>query len=268
MNQIFDKQLTITNSTSIIGFENVGDGAWPRWNRYLTIEGKHAYDMGNICGTCSFFFERLGGANRGIAADDLINAFRDGFQELDESLMNTASQILPTGAYWPGLLDMSPYKVKLGTQNDYFVNEQVKLWGVDGFWNLPHYPKVEYYRGRTTDMGNKKQLIEFVIPMVPDSWLRNEDVQMYAKKIIDSKQPTAFAISVLDVKEPAEWDEEQSITTHYCLAHYLLDGHHKTFAASQVQKPITLLSFLAVDECIASDEQIQEVLQIFKREIL
>ena len=68
MNRIFDRQICIEKSASIIGFDTIGGGNWSEWDRYLTIAGKHAYHMGNICGTCQFFFERLNGANKSIAA--------------------------------------------------------------------------------------------------------------------------------------------------------------------------------------------------------
>jgi hypothetical protein len=76
------------------------------------------------------------------------------------------------------------------------------------------------------------------------------------------KQPTALALSVLDVKQPADWDGEPAITEHYCLAHYLLDGHHKTHAASELNKPITMLSFLAIDESLASEKEIKQVVDV------
>lgn len=60
----------------------------------------------------------------------------------------------------------------------------------------------------------------------------------------------------MDIKEPATFKGKPAVTEHWCLAHYLLDGHHKTFAASEVGKPITLLSFLSLDESLATEESI------------
>ena len=42
--------------------------------------------------------------------------------------------------------------------------------------------------------------------------------------------PAALAVSILDVKEAV--DSETEVKTHRCFAHFLLDGHHKVFAAS------------------------------------
>jgi hypothetical protein len=226
--------ITVANSDSIIGFEKVGEGAWPVWDRYLTIEGKRAYHIGNVCETCDFFFERLEGANRSVSPSDLSNIFKEGLQNLDGLLVTQASKILPISNYRVSLLKITPRRVKLGTQNDYFASEQVELWGVDEFSNLPHYPKIEYYRGHSLPMGQGKQLFEFVIPMFPESWLRQDEVREYTERLMVEKQPTTLALSVLDVKQPAVWDGDPAITQHYCLAHYLLDGHHKTHAASEL----------------------------------
>jgi hypothetical protein len=237
-------------------------GTWPVWDRYLTIEGKRAYHIGNICGTCSFFFERLEGANQSISPSDLSNIFKEGLQNLNKALLTQVSKVLPIGHYQVSLLKINARRVKLGTQNDYFASEQVGLWGIDGFWNLTHDPKIEYYRGHSLPMGQGKQLFEFIIPMFPENWLHQDEVREYKEKLKVEKQPTALALSVLDVKQPADWDGEPAITEHYCLAHYLLDGHHKTHAASELNKPITMLSFLAIDESLASEKEIKQVVDV------
>jgi tRNA isopentenyl-2-thiomethyl-A-37 hydroxylase MiaE len=52
------------------------------------------------------------------------------------------------------------------------------------------------------------------------------------------------------------------VTEHWCLAHYLLDGYHKTYAASLARKSITLLSFLALAESVATEENIDKTLEV------
>lgn len=44
--------------------------------------------------------------------------------------------------------------------------------------------------------------------------------------------------------------------------HYLLDGHHKMFVAAKAKKPITVLSFLSIDESFANKEQIEKLMQL------
>ncbi len=50
--------------------------------------------------------------------------------------------------------------------------------------------------------------------------------------------------------------EGTKIDTHWCLARYLLDGHHKLFAAANDQ-PVRLLSFLSVDDGICNTDDIK-----------
>ncbi|MDF5735248.1 MULTISPECIES: hypothetical protein [unclassified Nostoc] len=44
------------------------------------------------------------------------------------------------------------------------------------------------------------------------------------------------------------------------MAHYLLDGYHKMYAAAQQNAPLILVSFLAVDESLASEDEIKSAL--------
>ena len=47
--------------------------------------------------------------------------------------------------------------------------------------------------------------------------------------------------------------------THWGLAHFLLDGHHKTQAAAQAAGPVRLLTLLAIDYSLASRDDILAV---------
>ena len=87
----------------------------------------------------------------------------------------------------------------------------------------------------------------------------------YISNLQSGGAPTAIALSVLDIKQPAGWDGEPAITSYWCLAHYLLDGHHKVFAASKAGLPFTLISFLATEQGISSPEQVEQVIKIIER---
>lgn len=253
-------RVTVTDSASVLAFESTGDGYHKMWDRFLTVEGKPAYHLGNVCGTCSFFFERLEGANQSISAAEISNNLGQGLEQLEESLLGKIKTILPDGEYVAILLEIFPSLVVPGSASDYFTHEQIELWGLDAFWNLPHYPKTEYYRSRTNDLGERRKLFEFIIPMFPRNWLKADECEAYKSDIDSGHQPTALALAVLDIKQPATWEGEPEVTEHWCLAHYLLDGHHKTFAAAQGNKPITLLSFLSLGESLATEENVRTLL--------
>jgi hypothetical protein len=75
---------------------------------------------------------------------------------------------------------------------------------------------------------------------------------------------TAVAVSVLDVKGPADWvgEEPSGPLEHWCLTHYLLDGHHKLHAAHLSGRPLRLLTFVALSQGVSTKEQVDEVLRL------
>jgi hypothetical protein len=247
-------RITITNSSSIIGFEKSGGGSWPIWDRYLTVENKRAYHIGNICGTCAFFFERLEGANHSIKAAAIAERLNAGIDIASPAFTSILSEILPSGAYYINFPTLIGRLIAPGAADDYFVQEEAALWGSE--W-VPHDPHITYYRSQSVVKSEHRQLFEFVIPMFPPTRLDQERLIHYKDEIVHGCQPTAFVVSVLDIKQPAVWNGKPEITEHWCLAHYLIDGHHKTYAATQLGAPLNLVSFLAVDESIASEEQIK-----------
>jgi len=253
---------TVSTSTeSRIAFATEGGGNWPAWDRFITLDGKKAYHIGNICGTCEFFFERLEGANDKVSPAELSKRFRSGIVQLDEALLLAVAGALPAGAYSALLVQCVPKRVLPSESGDYFREEQVALWGVNSFWGLPHYTKTEYYRTETVQMTNGRGLFEFIVPMVPRSFLNTEAIKSYKDALSVGARPTALALSVLDIKQPAAWDADPEINEHWCLSHYLLDGHHKTLAASELGLPISILSFLAVEKGVSGREQVKEAIQ-------
>lgn len=157
------------------------------------------------------------------------------------------------------LKSCTPSLVKLGSPNDYFCNEQVDVWGIDSFWGLPHHPKVEYYRSLTKQISEHEYFYEFIVPMVPNNWLDEDTVKQYEDRIHSHIRPTALCLSILDVRQP--WDSQ---TAHWCLTHYVLDGHHKIFAASKIAGEVTLLSFLNIGTRLQLEKMSNESFKYFK----
>lgn len=253
---------TSTSSESRIAFATESGGSWPAWDRFITLDGKKAYHIGNICGTCEFFFERMEGANDKVSPAELSQIFRAGITELDEDLLRTVTAALPAGLYNALLVKCMPRRVMPSEPGDYFRDEQVALWGINSFWGLPHYTKTEYYRTDQSTMTDGRGLFEFIVPMFPKTLLHADAVSSYKAALEAGTTPTALALSVLDVKQPADWEGNPGINAHWCLSHYLLDGHHKTLAASEMGLPISILSFLAVDRGVSTHDQIAEAIQV------
>ncbi len=247
-----------------MSFATEGGGAWKEWDRYLMLEGKKAFHIGNVCETCTFFFQRMGGANASVNPEGVVEALAGGLTALDSPVIEQVQKIMPKGDYIVSLHEAEPTLVAPGDPADYFVKEQQDLWGVDSFWGLPHHPKTEYYRTQNMPLGNGRCLFEFLVPMFPHNWLDTRRVAEMKRRIGVGVAPTAVALSVLDVKQPADWDGDPDINAHYCLAHYLLDGHHKTYAASQEKRPVSVVAFLAMNEGVSSHEQKEAIMENMK----
>jgi hypothetical protein len=199
----------------------------------------------------------LDGANQKVEVTELVATLGAGIEPDDEATVETLATMIPAGHYDVHVVEIVPRAVALGTANDYFVHEQQAVWGLDGFWGLPHDPRVPYYRVGDRPISEHSRLFEFVMPMYPRNWLNKDQVSKYRAELEAGQRPTAVAISLLDVKGAAFSDATEF--EHWCLAHYVLDGHHKIEAASQAQVPITMVSFLASAHGVSGPEQVERV---------
>jgi hypothetical protein len=254
-----------TTTDSRIGFSTEGNENWPVWDRFITVDGKKAHYLGNMCGTCKFIFERHEGANSKVSPESLSGLFRSGIADVSDEIKGRLMPLFPAGEYQMLLLSCTPRLVIPSKTGDYFFEEQIELWGVDPFWGVPHYTKNEYYRTEVLKPAERIGLFEFIVPMFPRRYLDSKTIQSYETLLSQQPSPTALAISVLDVKQPADWDGNPEIQEHWCLAHYLLDGHHKMYAAAQFGKPISLLSCLAVKKGVSDADQISKVVSVLRK---
>jgi hypothetical protein len=262
MSSVLDKTThSVQGSSAQVSFrdDRSGDGPW----RSLLIAGRPAYNLGTMCDTCGFLFERMNGANQSVSPDEIASALRGGISELDKEVIRAAGQALPDGAYNVALLELVPKLVWPGDEGDYFTHEQLEVWGIDPFWGLPENPRVPYFRTPTRAAPDDALLFEFVVPMFPPRWLDVDVVADYRGRLRNGHRPTAFGVSVLDVREPAMFEvEKPEKTKHWCLAHFLLDGNHKMYAAAEAAAPARLLTFISLDWSIATGDEVDQALDL------
>lgn len=152
-----------------IAFATEGDGRQPVWCRFITVDGKRAHYLGNVCGTCPFVFQRLEGANDKVSPQGLTNLLRAGVSRLEQPVTQRAMEILPVGEYKVLLLSCLPQFIAPSTHGDYFVEEQVKAWGPDtGENGSTHDPKSEYYRTGTMPLASNSTLVVVVIQVLSE----------------------------------------------------------------------------------------------------
>jgi hypothetical protein len=251
------RNVSNTGDDSRLRFEAEQSGAIKI--RYLRLDDKRAYEFGITCNTCQFWFERKSGANASLSLGDLADNLNNGLTTLDGMMIQRIADSLPRGDYIAMLSRVVPKLVLPSDDDDYFCREQVQLWGVDGFWGLPHDPRTEYYRTGSQSFGGHTQLFEFIVPMFPHGWLKPEVLAGYNEKLQRGERPTAVGLGFLDAKSPAVLNVKKprpTITEHWCLPSFLIDGHHKAYAAAALGKEITLLTYLAIAEGTASSSQI------------
>jgi hypothetical protein len=257
----------VRGSTSIISFESDKGNYWEGWDRYIAIDGKKAYQIGNVCETCIFFFERLEGANRSVNPELVTEALNRGIEKLDKEFIRDLEKILPDGRYIVILSEVDLLLTSPGDSNDYFANEQIDLCGRQYLGGNPHSPKTEYYRLSTKNIDDYIGFYEFLIPTFPLSQLNDDQVEQYKVQLHNRQKPSMVTLSVLDIwtpEDPEDMVEKAKITEHWCLAHYLIDGHHKAYAAAMINKPLTMISFLAVRHGICGKKELKKAMSYLK----
>jgi hypothetical protein len=266
---------SIANESPVVGFE--ADG----WTRFLTLNGERAFKIGGSCDTCAFFFERVK-SNR-LSPEDVAARLRQGNDLLDNDLLSTVAALLPSGEYGAVATSVSPTATRPCAPDDYFTHESIDLFGMPSYEGVPNNPRIPYWRAgsltlpadagaRWTPGGPRprpiqpKRFFHFLAPMEPPHTYDAERVDLYRQMLAGGARPVAVGVSVLDVRAPAviPWDkggdDGYEYGEHWCLATYVIDGHHKIEAAARDSRPVDLLSFLARDASIASDQDLDAVI--------
>lgn len=264
--RIFDSLYIATGSSaSRLRFEAergpVGIGT-----RYLLIDGKRAYNLGIDCQTCSLLFERLPGANQSVEIENTAEALRKGVGSLSDAVVRIVGMGLPEGDYLAFLGETALHITYPSGKGDYFCEEQITLWGEDKFWCLPHDPRIPYFRAGESDIGESRKLFNFIVPMYPTKWLTFKAPSVYDQDLRANGVGTAVALSILDVRSPADWngDETPDPVEHWCFTHYLIDGHHKLHSASESGNPLRILSFVALVQSACTRDQLEQAISLLR----
>lgn len=238
-------------------------GTWAG-RRLLMVDEQPAFELSFWCGTCQFLFERLEGSNQTLSGEleDELNA---GLTEVDPEVLSAFGSLLEEGRYLPILLDVEPRLVRPSEAGDYFASEQVSTWGLEPFWDLPVHPRTPYYRTFSTAVDAEAHMYEFIVPMVPPSWNERERVEGYESTLAMTSRPMAVAVSTLDVCVPATDVQGSDYHAHWGLTHFLLDGHHKVEAAARGGNKLRLLSLLAIEASLATENQVLGVPELRTR---
>src|SRR5687767_15890250 len=113
----------------LISLTATSEGHLIDWNRFLSVDGKPAIQIGNACSTCEFFFQLADVEVSPLALRVLRDALADGLRGIDEAVTGPFGALLPKGEYIVALLECVPARVEPGQAGDYFYEEQALLEG-------------------------------------------------------------------------------------------------------------------------------------------
>ncbi len=245
------KHIEIKGSNSKLGFATTGGSTWPVWDRFLTYNGEHLFHIGNVCGTCNFFFNKKEiNLNRSFDTNEIRELLNNGIAKLED--IDVLKSIFPNGEYVVIKTEIRPVLTFPNDKNDYFITDLFESWidenGGESETNQ------EYYRGLSKKIKESEKLFEFFIPTYKTSDLNESRITEYMDLIQVGLKPTVLALGILDVKNSMRFPEidgeeiDPEIDTHWCFANYLIDGHHKIMAANRLGKSITLISFISKEQ--------------------
>lgn len=251
----------IHNLQPTITFPTTGGGSWKIWDRFIAVHGESVFEIGNICGTCEFWFRRLGQKGAQVDINDIDSRLAEGITEVRDQAVGAFEQLLESGTYRIAFIQLTPTIVQPGTADDYFIHELADMWPQnDG--DAPNDPATPYFSivGRRGFLinGEKDLGFEFIAPLQNPALLDSSRVEYFQKAIEKGTAPTAVAVGILDIKQ--HYDSE---IAHWCLTHYLMDGHHKVAAAALTGQPITLLTFISSDFGISNSDQVDHLIQTY-----
>ena len=236
-----------------MSFTTTGGGAWEVWDRFICIDGKPAFHIGNVCGTCEFFFRHVAQSDlASIELDELRSGLAEGYLTFNQ-ICGKFSDVFPAGDYYAVLFEFRPKLAGHLGAPDYFDMELREAWrGVeDEEQGSPLWP---YYRTEPWTIGDGARCFEFIVPLYSPSNTDPQRVDEYQKPYGEHLSPIAVALGVLDVKSSEAWPEDESgekiqpeFRTHWCLANYLLDGHHKVLGAARSGQALRMISFISRD---------------------
>lgn len=244
----------VVNSHSRVGFS--ADSSDRRFSRAITLDGRPAYHLGAGCWSSQFVFTRVPAAESYSTVGD---GDRIGGGQLTPSYLQARSADLPDGEYLAMELAESPRLVVAGGPGDYFREEMPRSFDLPSGYEIG----TDYYRGRTftfDDAGKKKLLAEFIVPLSDRASLDPAIVRSYERDARGAHDAAA-ALSLLEIHGPAWWGKgfTPEYYEHWCLAHFLLDGHHRTLAAARARHRLRLIALLSMTESTATRSELEHL---------
>jgi hypothetical protein len=205
------------------------------------------HKIGYDCDTCGGMFEQVGDYKTPLTPEEISRRFSEPMLALDRDVVDSIKVLLPAGSYNVGLLRILPsVHQTLGrtTQDALPDVREYQFIGRKLTIERPHLYKLltENEQGEDVKINcfdwRPHFESEVILPhrdLASIDWKR---VHEYER--IDNDSHTALVLSLGEARGGE--------CTLARLTHFLLDGHHKLWAAVERQRPIQLLSFFNMSE--------------------
>ncbi len=223
----------------------------------MDIDGEILYRIGNICDTCEAMFSKYREAQLPLAPPELAELLCKGLLDIPQAVLDTMVYVLPKGDYAVGLLDLQPALVRFKNPH-YYIWENSQPAHVPHEWWPRSDPMTPWWFAQPSQRPGLQEytLYEAIFPLVREGQLNSSTLQSCIDTLQNNITPTALALSVVDERFVS------GRVFDWRLIHFLLDGHHKMMAACHARKPITLLSFLNINESVASSQWLERAIQV------
>ena len=206
-------------------------------NVYLSVNGRNVYDIGVACGTCPFLFNRKLDFKPALSADEITEILRDGLTDLNPKVISSFAGLLETDEYLVGLTSSTPKYINPNLSDE----EKEGARYLTGYYGAV---LTEHYQGRKWEIDANGEVCEIILPLTSTKNLALACVEEYKQSIMSGKKPTVVAYSYVESRHPAVGNFKEMPDFAF-LVHFIIDGHHKLFAAAALGQPITILSFLS-----------------------
>lgn len=221
-------------------------GAWPQWNRALTVDRAPLYAVSSGCDTCATIFSLSGSLD---ASRDAMARYRAGIRSvlsIDSALdaIEPLVHQLETGRYLASLVSVSLRPMRSARE---------------GWLGDPDALETEgavRYESAVVALAPQQSACFVLGTSQPDAITDASIVAMYADEIRAGSRPAALALCWLEERFEGGWDESTPLRTS--ALGLLLDGHHKlaAYAREGVAAPVLALTML--DQCSMPRERLQD----------
>ncbi|MBL8721783.1 MAG: hypothetical protein JNL79_37700 [Myxococcales bacterium] len=234
-----------------VEYDAFAAGAWPRWDRSLTVAGQPLYRVSSHCGTCRTILHRTGALGLD-AASSALEAHRGlvaAMDHVDSAALEVLWPLLrelDTGHYLASLVDLPLERVELPARSWLAsrgaTEEELAREGDE----LAHYwAGVAHHQSRLSLRPSLREAM-VIVPSQDPACLDEARIEAWRQAIDAGERPAVVALAWVEDRSEAFSDEGRVDRTAIGV---VLDGHHKLEAYARARVPARVLLVVHLEQC-------------------